>query len=142
MKTILSAKRKSLLLAVLIIHHVLQANSASIQPDPETVISGRNRNLRTLPSSPPSPELDRGSHYYTFVPPPPSPTVQMHSTASSLRVVRKGSPPAPKVSRPRNFRIFPTPTRRPPAPPLPPPPPVVAGPPTNCNIPPPPPRSC
>ncbi|KVH88930.1 extensin-like [Cynara cardunculus var. scolymus] len=138
MKTILSP-----LLAILIIHHLLQANSASIQPDPGTVISGRNRYLRTLPSSPPSPELDRSSHYFSFFQPPPPPTEQMQSTTTNFRVVRKGSPPAPKVSRPRNFRIPYLPKPRPPLSPLlpPPSPPLVAGPPTKYNIPPPPPKS-
>ncbi|KAJ9563911.1 hypothetical protein OSB04_009071 [Centaurea solstitialis] len=132
MKTILFPKQLAPLLAILMIHHLLQANSASIEPDPGAEISGRNRKLRTLPSAPPSPEVDRNSHYFVDPPPP-----EKRRTARNLRAARKGSPPAPMVSRPRNFRIFPTPTvqRRPP----PPPPAVVAGPPTNCNLVPPPP---
>ncbi|XP_023734517.1 formin-like protein 5 isoform X1 [Lactuca sativa] len=134
----LYAKRVALLLLILVLDHLLQANSASlIEPDPEfstgTVVSGR-RKLRKLPP-PPAPKLSGAPHYMFSDPPPPPSTTQMRSTAPNLRTVPKRAPPAPKLSRPRNFRIF----LSPPPPPPPPPPPAVQGRTSNCKIAPPPP---
>ncbi|KAL4586958.1 hypothetical protein LXL04_011606 [Taraxacum kok-saghyz] len=127
-KTI-NAKRVALLLVILVIDHVLQANSASFEPDPGFVFSGR-RKLRKLPP-PPAPLLSRAPHYMFSAPPPPPSTAQI---VRNLRGVSKKAPPAPKLGRPRNFRIFLSP-------PPPPPPAPVQGRTSNCNIPPPPPKS-
>ncbi|CAI9278270.1 unnamed protein product [Lactuca saligna] len=125
----LYAKRVAILLLILVLDHLLQANSASlIEPDPGTVVSGR-RKLRKLPP-PPAPKLSGAPHYMFSDPPPPPSTTQMRSTAPNLRTVPKPTPPAPKLSPTPRYRSIQSP---------PPPPPAVQGRISNCTIAPPPP---
>ncbi|XP_022002298.2 wiskott-Aldrich syndrome protein family member 2 [Helianthus annuus] len=117
MKTSFGAQQQVamyLLLAILIIHNVFQAHSASsLQPHQGTVFSGT---LRRLPSTPPPPQIGQPPHYRLPCPPPPPPplALQIDRIASSFRTVGRGSPPAPKPSRPRYFHIFLSPPPPPP----------------------------
>ncbi|KAI3818129.1 hypothetical protein L1987_11932 [Smallanthus sonchifolius] len=108
MKTTFYSKRLALLLAILIIDHVFQANSASIEG---TVFSGRNRMLRTRSSPPPAPKLNQGPRYKFLAPPPPPSEPQIRCTATS-------SPPALQLGLPRKFCSFPSPPPPPPRVPL------------------------
>ncbi|KAK1425891.1 hypothetical protein QVD17_21253 [Tagetes erecta] len=121
--TTFDTKQVALLLALLIIHNVFfQADCASFQPHQGTAFFSRKRMLRKLPLAPPPPQIGQAPHYKLPCPPPPPPLPLSHARhiGQSFRMVRRGSPPAPNSSRPRNFRIFLSP---PPPPPLPPPPP-------------------
>ncbi|MFS8029188.1 hypothetical protein Hanom_Chr16g01519441 [Helianthus anomalus] len=125
-----------LLVFNLIIHNV----SASIKPHQGSVFSSRSRMLRKVSSAPPPPKLGKTQSYaFLRPPPPPLSTLQINGIDSDLRTVRRGSPPAPKLSRPRNFFIFPSPPLRAPPPPPPPPPARMHKRPSKCNVPPPPP---
>ncbi|KAI3745269.1 hypothetical protein L1987_58379 [Smallanthus sonchifolius] len=78
MKTTFYSKRLALLLVILMIDHVFQTNSASIEG---AVFSGRNRKLRTRSSPPPAPKLSRSVHY-KFAAQPPPPSIRCKATSS------------------------------------------------------------
>ncbi|KAM0009124.1 hypothetical protein Hdeb2414_s0095g00790911 [Helianthus debilis subsp. tardiflorus] len=128
--------RRGVALLLLVFNLIIHNVSASIKPHQGSVFSGRSRMLRKVSSAPPPPKLGKiKSYVFLRPPPPPLSTLQISGIDSSLRTVRRGSPPAPKPSRPRNFFIFPSPP-----PPLPPPPPArMHKRPSKCNVPPPPP---
>ncbi|XP_076931356.1 uncharacterized protein LOC143596475 [Bidens hawaiensis] len=152
MTTTFDSKHVAIVLVILIIHNVFQTDSASIQPNQGTIFSGRNRMLRKLPTTPPPPNIGQPPHYKLPCPPPspppPPPLTSLYHIYPSFRTVGRGSPPAPRASRPRNYRIFlsppPMPPPPPPSPSPPPPPPPPAWMyrrPSKCNLAPPPPKS-
>ncbi|KAD4983225.1 hypothetical protein R6Q59_002899 [Mikania micrantha] len=125
MKTTFDAKLPALLLAILIIHTVFQAEAASFKPNQGAVFSSRKRMLRKLRLTPPPPKISQPPHYKSppppLPPPPPPPVQHINCTGPSFRGVRKVSPsPPPKPNRPQNYRIhlspppLPTPLTSPP----------------------------
>ncbi|KAD4983226.1 hypothetical protein R6Q59_002900 [Mikania micrantha] len=117
MKKTFDAKLAALLLAILIIYSVFQAESASFEPNQGAVFFSRKRMLRKLPLAPPPPKISQVPHYKSPPPPlpppppPPPPMQHINRTGPSFRGVRRvsPSPPPPKPNRPQNYFIFPSP---------------------------------